>query len=135
MPSLVQLTYVTGPPLETQVRVNVGVGECRSDVRWKRISTTPGMPVMTELCSFVKRLHGESCLTNKMIDESYENIKIGHYQMKLVITSSQLTKTDKLVGISHACLYSVPRGNRGFPTKYVSCILHLQSKVLNSKCL
>ena len=58
MPSLVQLTYVTGPPLEMQVRVNVGVGEYRSDVSWKRISTTPGIPAMTKLCLFIQRLHG-----------------------------------------------------------------------------
>ena len=56
MPSLVHLTYVTGPPLETQVRVNVGVGECRSDVRWKSISTTPGMPAMTKFVFICKEV-------------------------------------------------------------------------------
>ena len=43
-PPLIQETVVAGPPVEVQVRVNVGVVELSSDVRLKSREITSSVP-------------------------------------------------------------------------------------------
>ena len=43
-PSLLQETVVAGPPVEVQVRVNVGIVELSSDVRLKSREITSSVP-------------------------------------------------------------------------------------------